>query len=275
YVGLSWPQPGDVRSPYPALSTHANHVYLPRNGKRIFLPAFARALQAGYTLCPSSRGSSPLAHPPSSSSHPFRCSTSHGTTLSNTTRACARYHITRGRIRAAPDQRHARRGSHERREGKADDRASGREGAGPPRERVTSAEWAVRRDRARGDGHRAARTHHGVRPRRGHPPRVAAHVDPGRDVTGWAPSRTVGLVDAMPESGKIREAMTALVAAQILGDMKEVEAEHLLVEQEEASDGDEDETPEAGNSSLFSTHSVLPREVTPATSEEEGSEHEK
>ncbi|KZP10057.1 hypothetical protein FIBSPDRAFT_838864 [Athelia psychrophila] len=68
---------------------------------------------------------------------------------------------------------------------------------------------------------------------------------------GWAPNRTVGLVDAVRESGRIRVAMNPLVAAQSLGDTREAEAEHLLVEQEE-SDGDEG-TPEEGNFSLFSS----------------------
>ncbi|KAH0839373.1 Chloroperoxidase [Lanmaoa asiatica] len=44
------PQPGDLRSPCPALNTLANHGFLPRNGKKIGVLDIARALQEGYQL---------------------------------------------------------------------------------------------------------------------------------------------------------------------------------------------------------------------------------
>lgn len=86
----------------------------------------------------------------------------------------------------------------------------------------------------------------------------------------WNPSRTIGLTEAVRESGKLRDVMEALVAAQSLSDMQEAEAEHLPVEQEEQCDEDEEILEEC--SSVFLT---VPRDATPATSEEERSEHEK
>jgi len=44
------PQPGDLRSPCPALNTLANHGFLPRNGKNIGAFAIAKALKEGYNL---------------------------------------------------------------------------------------------------------------------------------------------------------------------------------------------------------------------------------
>ncbi|KAH8996693.1 Cloroperoxidase [Lactarius akahatsu] len=49
-------QPGDVRSPCPALNTLANHGYLPHDGKQLTAPILIHALQEGYGL------STPLAH---------------------------------------------------------------------------------------------------------------------------------------------------------------------------------------------------------------------
>lgn len=49
-------QPGDVRSPCPALNTLANHGYLPRDGKQLTAPILIHALQEGYGL------STPLAY---------------------------------------------------------------------------------------------------------------------------------------------------------------------------------------------------------------------
>ncbi|KAF8838166.1 Cloroperoxidase [Paxillus ammoniavirescens] len=44
------PQPGDLRSPCPALNTLANHGYLPRNGKNVGVFDIIRALKEGYQL---------------------------------------------------------------------------------------------------------------------------------------------------------------------------------------------------------------------------------
>jgi len=44
------PQPGDLRSPCPALNTLANHGYLPRNGKKIGVFDIVKALKEGYHL---------------------------------------------------------------------------------------------------------------------------------------------------------------------------------------------------------------------------------
>ncbi|KAI0300583.1 Chloroperoxidase [Multifurca ochricompacta] len=49
-------QPGDVRSPCPALNTLANHGYLPRDGKQLTPAIMIQALQEGYGL------STPLAY---------------------------------------------------------------------------------------------------------------------------------------------------------------------------------------------------------------------
>ncbi|KAH9006427.1 Cloroperoxidase [Lactarius hatsudake] len=49
-------QPGDVRSPCPALNTLANHGYLPHDGKQLTAPILIHALQEGYGL------STALAH---------------------------------------------------------------------------------------------------------------------------------------------------------------------------------------------------------------------
>jgi len=49
-------QPGQVRSPCPALNTLANHGYLPRDGKQLTPPILIRALREGYRL------SAPLAY---------------------------------------------------------------------------------------------------------------------------------------------------------------------------------------------------------------------
>ncbi|KAF8266211.1 Chloroperoxidase [Lactarius quietus] len=43
-------QPGDVRSPCPALNTLANHGYLPHDGKQLTAPILINALQEGYGL---------------------------------------------------------------------------------------------------------------------------------------------------------------------------------------------------------------------------------
>lgn len=82
---------------------------------------------------------------------------------------------------------------------------------------------------------------------------------------GWAPSRKVGIMDAIKESRKIRSVMEALVKLEGEGETVVAEQEHLRL-QEESSDSEVGE----GNS-LFSTM----RDDTPETSEEEGSEHEK
>ncbi|KAG6375326.1 Chloroperoxidase [Boletus reticuloceps] len=44
------PQPGDIRSPCPALNTLANHGFLPRNGKKIGVFDIIKALKEGYNL---------------------------------------------------------------------------------------------------------------------------------------------------------------------------------------------------------------------------------
>ncbi|KIJ59757.1 hypothetical protein HYDPIDRAFT_118099 [Hydnomerulius pinastri MD-312] len=44
------PQPGDLRSPCPALNTLANHGYLERNGKKVGVFDIVRALKEGYNL---------------------------------------------------------------------------------------------------------------------------------------------------------------------------------------------------------------------------------
>ncbi|KAH7888256.1 Chloroperoxidase [Phlebopus sp. FC_14] len=44
------PQPGDLRSPCPALNTLANHGYLPRDGKKVGVFDIIRALKEGYQL---------------------------------------------------------------------------------------------------------------------------------------------------------------------------------------------------------------------------------
>ncbi|KAI0002549.1 Chloroperoxidase [Russula compacta] len=44
------PQPGDVRSPCPALNTLANHSYLPHDGKQLTTPIITQALEEGYGL---------------------------------------------------------------------------------------------------------------------------------------------------------------------------------------------------------------------------------
>jgi len=49
-------QPGDVRSPCPALNTLANHGYLPRDGKQLTASVLIRGLEEGYGL------SGPLAN---------------------------------------------------------------------------------------------------------------------------------------------------------------------------------------------------------------------
>ncbi|GLB33157.1 putative peroxidase, family 2 [Lyophyllum shimeji] len=50
--GHEWcpPQPGDSRSPCPALNTLANHGYLPRDGKNLSVFDIISALKAGYNL---------------------------------------------------------------------------------------------------------------------------------------------------------------------------------------------------------------------------------
>ncbi|KAI0254600.1 Chloroperoxidase [Lactifluus subvellereus] len=49
-------QPGQVRSPCPALNTLANYGYLPRDGKQLTPPVLIRALREGYRI------STPLAY---------------------------------------------------------------------------------------------------------------------------------------------------------------------------------------------------------------------
>jgi hypothetical protein len=44
------PQPGDLRSPCPALNTLANHGFLPRNGKKIGVFDIVKGLKEGYQL---------------------------------------------------------------------------------------------------------------------------------------------------------------------------------------------------------------------------------
>ncbi|KAF8439682.1 Chloroperoxidase [Boletus edulis BED1] len=44
------PQPGDIRSPCPALNTLANHGFLPRNGKNIGVFDIIKGLREGYKL---------------------------------------------------------------------------------------------------------------------------------------------------------------------------------------------------------------------------------
>ncbi|KAF9237021.1 Chloroperoxidase [Melanogaster broomeanus] len=44
------PQPGDLRSPCPALNTLANHGYLPRDGKNVGVFDIVRGLKEGYSL---------------------------------------------------------------------------------------------------------------------------------------------------------------------------------------------------------------------------------
>ncbi|KZP26146.1 Cloroperoxidase [Athelia psychrophila] len=211
------PQPGDVRSPCPALNTLANHGYLPRNGKHISLPAFARALQAGYRLSAVlawflSIGAFILLlqfTPLSLSDIARHNYIEHDASLvHNNTPLEDEYapsDINHALVDAlmADGQDGLMSAAHV---GKARVR---RENESPALDRLHA-------EIARGEMAIALRV-------------LAAASAPDAGIplawlrtwireetfpAGWAPSRTVGLMDAVRESGKIRAAMNALVAAQ-------------------------------------------------------------
>ncbi|KAF7981774.1 hypothetical protein HWV62_31849 [Athelia sp. TMB] len=270
------PQPGDVRSPCPALNTLANHGYLPRNGKRISPRAFAAALQAGYRL------SLPLAwflslgafilllqFSPLSLSDLARheyiehdASLVHGNTpLEDEYAPCpADPALIESLMQDGVD---GKLGAAE--VAKARFR---RENESPPLD-GTHAEIA------RGEMAIALRVFAADGKDAGIPvPWLRTWLADETFPAGWAPARTVGLIEVIKESGKIRSAMQALQAAQAARETAVAAQQVARVEKEEKeeTEGASESGSEVGEEgdSLFS---LAPGEdETPETSEEEGSE---